>query len=321
MNVKKVLVAALCVMPVVANAEYNISGFFCGINGGGGNGKLVEYFLKNGAKAKDKVEGAKVTGGRAFVGGEIGGGAEFNGFYVGLTVNAAYGFLENKTKTDQTKTVAKLALGDATTTSDYDSIANLVVKPKFEYGAALLLGGKVTPNVLAYLSLGFVGTYHTVDQTLRVLYKVAGKADAVAAADKLDTVNGFVVSNGTTVSLDLKADDAGKALSTGYETAKIENKDKVDAMKITTFGFVPGVGVKYFLESGVYIGVDVGVKIGFGRKADAKYAASGTKLTYTTTAGTAATTKDLQTLANTKHDLYLKEGVGVRAGISVGYKF
>lgn len=289
MNMKKILLASVC-LAVGAHATPSATGFFAEINLGGAYDSIKEYFRADGQEKKDQKEIVKEHKNAFFVGGSLGYGYEMAcGFYVGAKVYGLYDaaeIKEDKNNKDLNVTV-KLSEADVALSGGY----TLKAKPMFSYGASIMLGGKVMPNLLAYASFGVEGTYTKIEQSIYLV--------------NADYTNGVFINNNNT------------------KTYIKENKGTVtpgnhDEIKTTTLSFVPGIGAKYFLTSGMYFGFDAGVSIGLNKELDQKYFNKGSSFKASTEASTEVT---LLSLKDQKSALYLKRDLGVRYGVSIGYKF
>lgn len=304
MNFKKVLLAGMCCLSVAgAQAVPTATGFFVELNGGGSYNSIKECFRHDSQKKDSQVTMIEGTKNAFFVGGSVGYGYEMAcGFYVGVKAYGLYDHAKIEKKEGDiaawTGTVKRTLAVAASGSLNYDVAYEFEAKPQFSYGASLLLGGKVMPNLLVYVGVGGEATYTKVSQAI------------FGDASSYD----FALSNGKG-AVKTERMDVTQCL---YLTAG--NNDEI---KTHLFSLVPSVGVKYFLSSGVYIGADVAVAIGFNRKVDSKYLSKKGEYEHTVAAisnGAPGGKQDFD-FSKLKNTSYLKKGVSVRYGLTVGYKF
>lgn len=296
MNTQKVLLAGVAFVCAAAglHAVPTATGFFAELNVGGTYNRLNEQVRRNGQEKDDQVEVVKEHKNAFFVGASVGYGYEMAcGFYVGAKV---YGLYNNAEIKDEDH------IDSTYTNSDGESApvkyANLEAKPQFSYGAAVMVGGKIVPNLLVYAQCGFEGTYWKIKQRL------------------------FMVGDEAVVTI----------YNTSNETYKYENDKYVfevktqggEEVKRNTFSFVPGIGAKYFFNNGMYVGVDCGVAVGIYRELEDKNFCSDdmqltTKATNKVEDGDGFDGK-YDSVAG-KLSVHIGRNIAFRYGLSIGYKF
>ncbi|MDR2464273.1 MAG: hypothetical protein LBD36_01490 [Holosporales bacterium] len=310
MDIKKVLMAGLFVVPSV-NAEPTVSGAFVGLTVGGSHVSVKEYFRENGKTAKDQKEGFAPSGNGFYCGGELGGGYSFNGVYVGAKIYLHWNATEAKLSESNKKVTKSLLLGESKEAVSLAGTANVSIRPRFEYGAAVLLGGQIAPSAIAYLSFGVEGAAAKISQSF--------------ALANSDYTKGIFLNN----DLDTQYTYESASNFTGNNPVVSPTKvtpPKQDPIKQTLWSIVPGVGFKYFFDSGVFLGADVNIAIGLNSNVDQKY--FNKNATYTGTgpaaangAAGAAVSAEIPSISAQKITLHIKKGLGIRYGVCIGYKF
>lgn len=307
------LLAASCALVGGIHAAPSATGFFCGVNMGGTYTPFNEYFRGKGDDKDSQTKLFDESKAGFFIGAHVGYGYEFSkGFFAGFKVVAHYDTAN--IKKDAGSTTSDLHL-EGKTASHFKTEYSLEAKPKFTYGAHLMLGGKVAPNILAYALIGFESTYTTIEQ---YIVGVRNGADT-PAADSTTSNN----SNSTDASKKENTssnteDKQVLCVFNGKTPAKIDDKEVKDLKagdkaNINILRLVPGVGVRYFLSSGLFIDAEVDVPVGFGQKVDEKH--------YNANPGGTLSGYKLESVHSTGATLRVKSPVGVRFGVSVGYKF
>ena len=295
MKSMKVLAAAAGLMVCGSvMATPSVTGFFIGADFGGAYNQFKEGWRKKDGKKADQIDFIDVHKNGVYVGGHVGYYYEFGcGFVLGGELAYSYDFSKIKHKDDAT--ISGLKIVKDGTTHDLGGTYTLEAKPQHTYGFHLHLGGKMMPNFLAYLSLGVEGNTVSISQQLNLVTSGG--------------TNGWIFANGDFTKVDGTTVNGVKVTTT--------SESKTDKASVTYVRFVPGLGVKYFLNSGLYVGGDVRLPIGWNRKVDEKYLAEGADFTHGDASVAGVKIDSIKTLGN----LYANSRLGVRYGISLGYKF
>lgn len=296
MNTRKILLAGVCVIctPAVLRAAPSSSGFFAEVNFGGTYNRFNEQFRHNDVEKKDQVEFVKEHKNAFFVGANLGYGYELPcGFYVGAKVYGLYNTAEIEPKDNITSNIGKVFAFNTM----YD---HLKARPQLSYGAAIMIGGRMIPNLLVYGQCGFEGTYWKIEQ--RVI------------------ATGQNGNNSVVTALVNKANTALPEITIGSGTVRGTAEDG-EEIKRNAFSIVPGIGAKYFFNSGMYVGVDAGVSIGIFREIEAKNIKGG-KYEYKEPGEEwdDLDKEDMPSLSNSGK-IYIGRNIAVRYGLSLGYKF
>lgn len=300
------LLAASCALVGGIHAAPSATGFYGAATIGGTYTQVNEYFR---GKSDDKDSQSKLfdeSKAGFCVGGRVGYGYEFpKGFYVGFQAVALYDTA--KIKKDPTEASADLSISEKNK-SHFKLNYELEAKPKFTYGAHLLLGGKVAPNVLAYAFVGFEATYTTIEQY--VVCVGDGITGTSEASNSSNTENKETTTASTGKQVLCALNNKAPAKIDGQEVKDLKAGDKAS---ITILRLASGVGVRYFLSSGVFLDGEVAVPVGFGQKLDEKY--------YNTKPTQTLNGYSFESIQSKGATLRVKSPVGVRIGVSVGYKF
>jgi hypothetical protein len=291
--IKKFLAGAACAAVVLSGVAFSnpsATGFFADLNLGGAYNKLKESLRHSSQKKDTQVDVLEVSKNFGFyVGAALGYGYELPcGVYIGGNIYGGYDFTKidgdkgtgKFSKTIQTNNDAAVAI---------DGVYKVDIRPMGVYGAAIQVGGKIMPNVLAFASFGVEGTYTKIKQYIAagfqgLVQNELGNGEKIYETQGNETKFVTLTSNGT------------------------------EEAKIHLISLVPGLGAKYFFTPAVSVGVRCDFLIGIGRKLDDKYNKGGT-------AQGADGAVTLQSPAELGNSIYVKRQLGVRYGITLGYKF
>lgn len=302
---KKFLMGTVCsavLLSSVAVSNPSATGFFVGLKAGGAYTKLGEYARHTSQKAKDQVELVDVKKNFGFIAGiDAGYGYEMNnGFYIGGKIYGIY---------DATKIDGEDGKGDFSKTmlskdgSQFTAVGNYEIneaKPQYTFGAAVQVGGKLMPCLLAYASLGVEMTKTKIKQYIY--------------AEDFALQNDFGM--GTVHTYGYKKADNTEVI---VKDAKFKDNGS-EEMDINLISVVPGIGVKWFFTPSVYVGAEVDMPIGISKKADAKYFNKVSTLESASFTDTDSK-MNVVTLEGQSNDLYVKRNLGVRYGLTIGMKF
>ncbi|MDR1208113.1 MAG: hypothetical protein LBJ89_02050 [Holosporales bacterium] len=315
MNIKKMLMASFLVGPLAGHSVSG-TGFYVGVLLGGTHVGMKSFFRKDGAKKADQVEYGDVKAFAPSFGGELSGGFEVSSIFVGAKIYGGATIKDLKTEENKRYGNISLTLGDATSATNYKSFVAQTVKVKAFYGGAIQVGGKLSQGCIAYASFGVEGTYVKVTQEVAV---VAANTDAGKKATQ--PAVGFAINNGSGSTYDgshelLKSFITSDVKGLNVAPTNVEVKGK------TLLSLVPGVGGKYIFASGVFVGVQADLQIGVNSKVNEEMFDKDTKVT--TTTGDTTEVKTEYTFGSAKSqkiNLYYKQPIGCRVGLTLGYKF
>lgn len=286
-------VLAAVVVPVSwGNAVPTGTGFFAEVEAGSSYSRFNEHFRGKNEKKKDQIEIVKEKKNSFFVGLHVGYGYEMPcGFYVGGKIYGLYNSAEIK---EDEKICGEWSSPITKWNTEYDYLR---AKPQFSYGFSLMLGGKIVPNVLVYAQCGFESTYWKIKQLVVFTEPEFGET--------------MVLANGVNTPVEQRKLPGGVWMKASPED--------VGEIKRQVCSVVPGVGMKYFFNGGVYVGADFVVTIGFFRKVEEKNCCGVGTFHLSADASTWENSSMIQ--LNEQGDLYLGRNVSFRYGLTVGYKF
>lgn len=305
---KKIMLAALSAttLAMSGNTAVSSTGFFGVVNGGGVYTKVKLQSKHDDQEAKDRQDMLEISKDFAgFIGAGVGYGYEFaNGFYVGGQVYGLYDF----TKIEENKSGENITLrlgAPGTTVVDAAQILNYTTeyKPMFSYGASLMAGYKIMPNILLYASCGFEATYSKAEQC--IVSNLFGIRNGSKTLSEASITRAYEGKDGAPANETVKA--------TGFTGGNEE-------MKVTTFSIAPGLGLRWFITPNVFFGAEAVLPIGIRKKVDEKY--YNLPLTCATEAGQANETKEtILSLKQRGGTLYANRTISVRYGVNVGFRF
>ncbi|GHS95728.1 hypothetical protein AGMMS50296_0720 [Alphaproteobacteria bacterium] len=264
---------------------------------------LGEYFRASDQKKNDQAKFIEEKKRGFLVGGAVGGGREMMcRLYMGFKI---YGFydtakVEKKEDNKDKKASFRLRLKHAPDSKERKDCVltghyNAEISPVVSLGGALMLGFKVFPNVLAYVSFGVEGTFTKVEQILTL--------------QQDDKNVSLLQANGM---------EPGEPFQPDENAALFYFHAKHDPIKAYLLSLVPGIGLKYFLTPNTYLGVDAGVAIGLNKKVNEKYF---DKTGYRAAEKAAEKGDPLRSLKELESAFYLKRKIGIRGHLSAGMKF
>jgi hypothetical protein len=319
MKIKKVLLASLLVGPLMGESV-TTSGFYVGVLVGGSHVGVHSFFRKEGEKKADQKKYGELSGFGGSFGGEVGAGFEMSNIFVGINAYGGATVKELTTEASKKTGNVSLSLGDEKTATSYSLAVDQTMKVKAFYGASIQLGGKVSQSCLVYASFGVEGTYLTPSQKVLV---VAKETDETKAAE--EPGRGFALANGT-VTYDTTTEPLKSIAPENIFSLKVAPGDS-KAKGTTLVSLAPGLGIKYLLTSGIYVGVQLDVLIGLNKKANDDQLDKDTKVDWALSNGAspAASAGDktytIKSAKAQKVNVYYKQPVGCRVGLKLGYKF
>lgn len=291
MNTKKTLLAcaALGLIAVSgAQAVPTATGFFTEVKIGGTYNRFNEQFRPDGKKKDDQIEIVKEHKNAFFIGAGVGYAYEMNcGLYLAAEV---YGIYNNAKVEDKDHVASKLKLGPNQRECAV-SYSKLEAKPIASYGVNVRVGGRLVPNFIVFAQCGFEGTYWKVKQRLFAFYEASGTEN--------DVVRVLFNTGNEMFEIKVDHDNTWKVGTSGSEE-----------IKRNTFSVVPGIGLQYLFNNGLYVGAHAGVAIGIYREVENKNLPNNVKL---------EGVKNFNNSIDGK--VYMGRNVAVRYGLSIGYKF
>lgn len=230
MNIKNFWLVSVYAI-VSAQATQASKGIFAEVNIGGTSNWFGVRFSPNVINGQD--ENIKLNKQAFYVGASLGCDLTLkNKFYLGTK----FYFLCNTAKGEKEDALQTVVDGVNLSYRYNVSYDYLKAQPLYSYGAAILVGGAITPHVLVYAQCGFEGTnwrienkFHGNKEEKNTNYTYEYFSDQFFHMSGLNSVGKF----------------------TGE-------------MKFEKFyaSIVPGVGAKYFFNNGMYVGVECNIAIG-----------------------------------------------------------
>lgn len=303
MKTAKVLMASAAASLLLGSAVQatpTVTGFYIGVQAGGAYNQFKQGFRPKDGKKDTQVDVIDTHKNSFYLGAHVGYYYEFNcGLVLGAELSYNYDFAKIKHKDDNKISGKTFKTKDGTELKDLVGFYTLEAKPQHTYGFHMHVGGKMMPNFLAYVSLGVEGNYVSIQEQFALLTK--------------DGQQGAIWANGDWTKLEkYKVDDKL------YVTTESENK--TDKASVTHVRFVPGIGLKYFLDNGMYVGLQCQLPIGWNKKMDEKYLGNTCEYKYGESESTINTTGTNFALKDnvTSH---VSSKLAVRYGLMFGYKF
>lgn len=282
MSIKKVLLAGVCSIVSAQAAQASVGGF-AEVNVGGTSNWFETRLSPDTSNRQDKD--IKLNKNAFHVGAGLGCDLTLkNKFYFGTKVY----FLCNTAKGEKEE-VPPTVVKEGNTSYRYDIRNTLKVQPLYSFGAAILVGGAITQNILVYAQCGVEGTR----------WKIENKFYCCIEKRIKSLINGQPADQ---VFKDVPGVHVSDTVLTGKFTG---------GMKLEKFYacIVPGIGAKYLFNNGMYVGVDCNVAIGIHPKDNKGLG------------GKSLTDKEKNTDFLDVSQLRMNSSVVLRYGLSLGYKF
>jgi hypothetical protein len=290
--------SALLLFCCSANATPTATGFFIGVDGAKHYISISEYFRNEGQSKAQQAEFFSGSTHAWSIGLSAGYGYELLcNLYVGLKAFGWYNTAEIVKKDPDPGKIIKFSPDGAEYVYNMSAHA-MSTKPRISFGGAILIGYKVVPNALVYLSLGYEWTrvafnqgfvgYRIVDTKGEKVYDVMGFSQGSAIAPIFSIPDTEEISVAVTL------------LDNGELSAKLTN-------------FLPGIGLRYYFTKNIYVGGEASLSLGITRVLDAKHFAQGGKYSVKGK----GENLHVKTLEELKSSVYTKP-FGFRIGLSLG---
>ncbi|MDR1207848.1 MAG: hypothetical protein LBJ89_00690 [Holosporales bacterium] len=260
---------------------------------------IHEYFRNEG---QSKAQQAEFFSGSAHawsIGLSAGYGYELLcNLYVGLKAFGLYNTAEIVKKENEPDKLIKFTPNGAESVFNVSAYA-MSTKPRFSFGGSILLGYKVIPNVLVYLSFGYEWTKITFNQAF------IGKNQKNVVGSE---IMGF--SHGSTVAQSIPLPDSEEITidTTLFDKGELQTNLR---------SLLPGIGLRYYFTKCIYIGAEASLSLGAVRALDATYFIQSGKYYIK---GNLPPELPIKSLDDLKSSAYAKP-FGFRVGVSLGLTF
>ncbi|MDR0631271.1 MAG: hypothetical protein LBF66_01725 [Holosporales bacterium] len=291
---------ALALFSSSVDATPTATGLSFSVDGAKHYVSIDEYFRNEGQSAAQQAKFFTGSAHAWSVGLSAGWGYEFLcNVYVGLKCFGLYNTAEIVRNEKDPGMVIRFTPGGVDTIFNISAYA-MSTKPRFSFGGALLVGYKVFPNLLAYISIGYEWMKIKFNQAFIGYHKVS---------DDSAMYNAVGFSQGAAIAQTIAGPD-------GEDTTLTITLFDNGELPATATGLLPAVGIRYYLTKNVYLGGEASLSLSSTRALDMRYFAQSGKLAVKD----GASGLNVATLESLKSAAYFKP-FGFRIGVSLGVTF